>query len=253
MTDLVASNLTVAAGASVLVENASFRLSPGELVALLGPNGAGKTSLLRASLGFEKLANGSAKLGDIDCALLPPAQRARRVSYLPQSRPLSWPNLVRDVVALGRFSHGAQIGRMKDDDAAAVERAFVACDILHLAGRKTDTLSGGELARVHCARAFAAETPLLVADEPVAALDPRHQFRIMDLVKAYVERGGGALVILHDIGLAARYADRLIWMKSGRLLDDGSPGETLTAERLMAVYGVEAQVSGTSVVMKGAA
>ena len=253
MTDLVVKDLTVTVGASVLVQGASFRFSPGELVALLGPNGAGKTSLLRASLGFEKVASGSARLGNINSATLPATERARQVSYLPQSRPLSWPNLVRDVVALGRFSHGAQIGRLKGDDAAAVERALAACDLLHLAGRKTDTLSGGELARVHCARAFAAETPLLAADEPVAALDPRHQFRIMDLVKAYVERGGGAFVILHDIGLAARYADRLIWMKNGRLLDDGPPSETLTAERLMTVYGVKAQVSGTSVIVKGAA
>ncbi len=252
MTELVATDLTVKAGSAVLVRGASFRLAPGELVLLLGPNGAGKTSLLRAALGLARAAGGSATLGGIESAALSAALRARRVSYLPQVRPLAWPSLVRDVVALGRFAHGAALGRLRGEDAAAVERALHACDLEQLAQRRTDTLSGGELARVHCARAFAAEAPLLIADEPVAALDPRHQFRIMSLVDAFVKRGGGALVVLHDVSLAARYAQRLIWMKEGRILADGPPAETLTAERLEMVYGVRARVAGASVAIEGA-
>ncbi|MBU1286243.1 MAG: ABC transporter ATP-binding protein [Alphaproteobacteria bacterium] len=253
MTDFTVTDLTVKAGRTTLVEGAGFSLVPGELVALLGPNGAGKTSLLRASLGLEKRTSGTASLNGDDCTTLSPMERARRVAYLPQQRPLAWPNAVRDVVALGRFAYGAAPGRLSQPDADAVDRAMETCDLAALAHRSADTLSGGELARVHCARAFAAEAPLLIADEPVAALDPRHQFRIMDIIQSYVARGGGALVVLHDISLAARYASRLIWMKDGRIVADGPPAETLTAERLSEIYGVRAHVHGTRVHIEGAA
>ncbi|MEM7662085.1 MAG: ABC transporter ATP-binding protein [Pseudomonadota bacterium] len=251
MTELVATDLTLKAKDAVLVEAASWSLKPGEFVALLGPNGAGKTSLLRASLGLETPTSGSARLGGDDTNDLIPATRARRLAYLPQIRPLAWPNTVRDVVALGRFAHGAALGRLGTTDAEAVDRAIIACDLTALADRNADTLSGGELARMHCARAFAAEAPLLIADEPTAALDPRHQFRILDLIAEYVAKGGGALVVLHDIQMAARYASRLIWMKDGRIIADGIPSETLTAERLETVYAVRARLDGLTVNMDG--
>ncbi len=251
MTDLVATDLSLKAKDAVLVEGASFRLSPGELIVLLGPNGAGKTSLIRASLGLDRPSSGTATLGGADTHRLSPIARARSVAYLPQIRPLAWPNSVRDVVALGRFSHGAATGRLKGRDAEAVAHAIAACDLEPLAHRSADTLSGGELARMHCARAFAAEAPLLIADEPTAALDPRHQFRILDLISDFVAQGGGALVVLHDIQLAARHASRLIWMNEGRIVADGPPAETLTVERLENVYGIRARVEGLRVEMKG--
>ena len=251
MTELVATDLTLQAKDDLLVDDASFRLSPGELIVLLGPNGAGKTSLIRASLGLEKPSRGLATLSGADTHSLSPIARARGVAYLPQIRPLAWPNTVRDVVALGRFSHGAALGRLKGGDSKAVERAIKACDLTHLAHRSADTLSGGELARMHCARAFAAEAPLLIADEPTSALDPRHQYRILDMITAFVEQGGGALVVLHDIQLAARYASRLIWMQNGRIMADGPPAETLTAGRLETVYGIRASVEGLRVDMAG--
>lgn len=252
MTELVVQDVILRAGEALLLENVSFSLRARELVAVLGPNGAGKTSLIRAALGLENLSSGDAYLGDRAVGSLSPIERARLVSYLPQVRPLAWPNRVRDVVALGRFSHGAALANLKDVDADAVEQALLDCDLSHLSDRRVDTLSGGELARVHCARAFAAGAPLLVADEPIAALDPRHQFRILDLIKAYVEKGGGALVVLHDVELAARYASRLIWMKAGQIVADGAPEATLSAARLEAVYGVRAKVDGLSIDMKGA-
>ena len=252
MAELLTRDLIVRAGKAMLVDRASIRLVPGELVALLGPNGAGKTSLLRAALGLEKRTLGLATLDGIDSEHLSPMQRARRVAYLPQQRPLAWPNTVRDVVALGRFAYGAAPGRLGADDAEAVDRAIERCDLAAFRNRQTDTLSGGELARVHCARAFAADAPLLVADEPVAALDPRHQFRIMDIIADFVANGGGALVVLHDIALAARYATRMVWMKDSRIIADGSPEETLTPGRLAEVYGVSAHVDGRSVTIDGA-
>jgi iron complex transport system ATP-binding protein len=252
MTELSVQALARKAGDAVLFEEASLTLAPGELIGLLGPNGAGKTSLLRTALGMEKRSAGTSTISGADCEILSPVARARQIAYLPQQRPLAWPNTVRDVVALGRFAYGAAPGRLSDIDSAAVDRAMQLCDLAALAHRTADTLSGGELARVHCARAFAAEAPLLIADEPVAALDPRHQFRIMDIIAAYVARGGGALVVLHDIALAARYATRLIWMKDGRIVADGSVAETLTAERLAEIYGIKATVDGARIEITGA-
>lgn len=252
MTDLRAENITVKAGVTSLVENAGFTLNAGELVAMLGPNGAGKTTLLRAAIGLQKPASGAAFVCGDDVQTLSPHIRARRIAYLPQTRPLAWPSRVMDIVALGRFSHGANLGHLKGPDLSAVNEAIDACDITHLKDRHADTLSGGELARMHCARAFAAQAPLLIADEPVAALDPRHQFRVMDLIRAYVQNGGGALVVLHDIALAAKYADRLIWMKDGAIIADGSPKETLSEKRLADIYGVKVTISGTSVQIDGA-
>lgn len=252
MTELSAKNITINAGSMSLVENASFNLRSSELVAMLGPNGAGKTTLLRAVLGLQKPASGSALISGENAYSISPNSRARHIAYLPQIRPLAWPNRVQDIVALGRFSHGANLGHLKGKDLAAVTQAISACDIDHLKERHADTLSGGELARMHCARAFAAQAPLLIADEPVAALDPRHQFRVMDLIKAYVKKGGGALVVLHDISLAAKYADRLIWMKAGKIVADGSPAETLSEKRLADIYGVKTTVSEGSVQIDGA-
>lgn len=250
--ELTAEAISVVAGEARLVKDVSFSLSAGELVALLGPNGAGKTMLLRAALGLEKRAGGSARLGGDETATLDPVIRARRLSYLPQSRPLAWPNRVYDIVSLGRYAYGAAPGRLSTDDAAAVNAALDACDIAHLAARKADTLSGGELSRVHCARAFAGGAPLIVADEPAAALDPRHQFRVMDLFRRFADGGGGALVVLHDITLAARYADRIVWMSEGEIVAEGSPAETMTPDRLAAVYGVRARVDGAAIEIDGA-
>ncbi|MEM8981741.1 MAG: ABC transporter ATP-binding protein [Pseudomonadota bacterium] len=252
MTELSTKALSVVRTGKTLVDNAELRCQPGEFVALLGPNGAGKTTLLRAALGLVPRTAGSATLSGDDTAQLSPQERARRASYLPQRRPLAWPSPVRDVVALGRFAHGAALGRLGDTDEQAVAAALAACDLTALADRATDTLSGGELARVHFARAFAAQAPLLIADEPVAALDPRHQHRIMELVHDFVKGGGGALIVLHDVALAARFADRLVWMRGGRLIADGPPDETLTAERLADVYRVRASVDGSAVNIEGA-
>ena len=242
MTELAAQGLHVVMGGREVVRGASVRVAPGELVALLGPNGAGKTMLLRAVLGLVKRSRGQVEAGGNDPARLTAAERARRMAYLPQSRPLAWPVRVRDVVALGRFAHGASPGRLRGEDAAAVERALSACDLAPLSDRPCSTLSGGELSRTHVARALAAEAPLLLADEPTAALDPLHQHRIMTLIRAYADAGNGALVVLHEAALAARFADRLTWMKEGCVVADGPPEDTLTPERMAQVYGVRAAV-----------
>ena len=234
MPELAVDRLCVALGGRTVVRDASWRLDGGELVALLGANGAGKTTALRAVLGLTPRSGGEVRVGGDDPARMPPSERARRIAYLPQIRPLAWPVRVRDVVALGRFAHGA--------DAEAVVRALQACDLESLVERSCSTLSGGELARVHVARALAAEAPLLLADEPTASLDPLHQFQVMQLLRSGADAGRGVLVVMHDAALAACTADRLLWMAAGRIVADGPPEATLTAARLAEVYGVRANV-----------
>lgn len=243
MTSLVANNVSVKAGGTMLVQDASLSIAPGELVAILGANGAGKTSLVRTLMGITAASSGTAQLNGQNCFGLAPSDRAKFVSYLPQRRPLAWPLRVRDVVALGRFAHGAALGRLGTADETAVNAAIESCNLSELKDRSTDNLSGGELARVHFARAIAGTTPLLVADEPVAELDPRHQILVADLIRKYVNNGGGALVILHEVALAARIADRLVWMKNGRIIAEGTPLKTLTSQTMEDVYGVQARVS----------
>lgn len=242
MAELCIRDIDVTLGQREVLRGASLRVRPGELVVLLGPNGAGKTMLLRAVLGLVSRRRGSIRLDNDDPALLSAAERARRLSYLPQSRPLAWPLRVRDMVSLGRFAHGASPGRLGNEDADAVERALAACDLQRLADRPCDTLSGGELCRAHMARAMAGEAPVLLADEPTEALDPLHQYQVLSLIRAYADAGNGALVVLHEAALAARFADRLAWMCDGRVVADGPPDQTLTPGRMAEVYGVRAVV-----------
>lgn len=240
---LQVEDASLTANRASLLDRASLALVPGELVVLLGPNGAGKTSLLRVALGLAVPDSGTALMGGEPAASVSAQSRARAVTYLPQMRDLAWPLRVRDVVALGRFAYGASPERMGPADASATEQAMCACDLINLADRATDTLSGGELARVHIARALASQAPLMLADEPVASLDPRHQHKVMRLIRGYVDRGGGALVVLHDLDLAALYADRLVWMADGRTITSGSVADTMTPHWITAIYGVQATVT----------
>jgi iron complex transport system ATP-binding protein len=208
-----------------LLDGAHLALSGGEFVALLGPNGAGKTTLLRALLGLQPLHTGDVALNGSAIATYTDRSRARLVSYLPQQRELAWPNLVPDVVALGRYAHGAGTGALSELDQVAVADAISVCDLGGLATRRVDTLSGGELARVQCARVIAAQTPLLIADEPTAGLDLRHQHRILKLFREYVDDGHGVLAVLHDINLAMSYADRIVWLDRGKVVGEHLPQE----------------------------
>jgi iron complex transport system ATP-binding protein len=253
MGELRADALSVRAGERTVVRDATFTLQRGALTVLLGPNGAGKTTLVRALAGLAKPAAGAALLDGAPVASIPPTVRARRIAYLPQSRPLAWPLRVRDVVALGRFAHGAAAERLSGADAQAVDTALADCALTDLADRTADTLSGGEAARMHLARALAAQAPILLADEPVAALDLRHQWEVMTLLQRFAQRGGAALAVVHDVALAARFADTLIWLHDGAVSAMGPPAQTLTTERLRAVYGMRAEVTGSEVRLLGPA
>ena len=241
---LSADQVEVRAADTTLVHEASVQILPGEVVVLLGPNGAGKSSLLRALVGITPV-EASIQLGADRLDNLSIQERARRVSYLPQGRETAWPNRVFDIVALGRFAQGVALGRLTDADHQAVTQAITACDLQTLQDRRVDTLSGGEMARVHCARLYAANTPLLVADEPTAGLDPLQQHRITQLFASYAGDTKAVLLVLHDINLALRYGTRLLWMKEGQIVADLSP-DAVTADLVTKVYQVEAEEVNTT-------
>lgn len=238
--DLILEEIGVRLSGRHVVEDVSATLLAGSLTALVGPNGAGKTSLVRALVGLLP-HEGVARFAGDDLAALTPRERARRIAYLPQGHEAHWPLPARDIVALGRTPHGAaDPDTLSAGDQEAVARAMDTTDTLHLAERPVTTLSGGERARVALARVFAAEAPVILADEPTAALDPRHQLDVMRGLRAQADAGGLVVVVTHDLGLAARFADRVLVLAEGRPAAFGPPTESLGEDVLRSVFGVEA-------------
>lgn len=234
-----ARGVTVTGGGCTIVRDASLDLRGGELVGLVGPNGAGKSTLLRALTGVRRFA-GEVLLDGQPLASLPPRRRARRIAYLPQDRHVEWAMAVRDVVALGRHPFQRRFAHLSADDHAAIERAMQQLAIAPLADRPATVLSGGELARTLLARALAVEAPLLLADEPVASLDPFHQLQVMEVLRARANAGDGVLAVLHDLSLAARLMDRVIVMHRGEVVADGPPAQVLDADLLGEVFRIRA-------------
>jgi iron complex transport system ATP-binding protein len=235
------SKVGVTISGRAVVRDVSGALPGGALVALLGPNGAGKTTLLRAMAGLAPHA-GTVRLDGADAAALPPMARARAMAYLPQGHQAHWPLAARDIVALGRYPHRVDPSRLSPADTAIVEAAMARADCAAFADQNVQTLSGGERARVMLARVFAVEAPVLLADEPTAALDPRHQIGVMEALRAEAARGALVVAVTHDIALAARFADRVLLMADGAVAADGAPDAVLTDDRLRAVYGVAARM-----------
>jgi iron complex transport system ATP-binding protein len=241
MSLLALEAVTVRRGPCPVVDGVSASIGAGELVGLIGPNGAGKTTLMRAALGLIR-AEGTIALGGTPLAQLAPRERALRAAYLPQDREIAWPVRVETLVGLGRTPHLPPGRTPGPADRAAVEAALARMDLTAFRDRPATALSGGERARALIARALAQEAPLLVADEPAAGLDPAHQLQLMALLREMAGTGRGVVVSLHDLGLAARWCDRLLLMHQGRLVAEGPPESVLTAERLAAVYGITAHL-----------
>jgi iron complex transport system ATP-binding protein len=230
-------DLRVHLGGRTVVESVSFRAQAGECIFVLGANGAGKSTLLRALAGLLP-ASGDVRINGSALATFSPGARARQLAYLPQGHSVHWPLPARDVVAIGRLPHGSSLVHLRLDDAAAIDRALAAVDATHLADRPVTELSGGERARVLLARALAVEAPVLLADEPIAALDPDHQLAVMELLRQIV--GGGRLVIaaMHDLLLASRFATRILLLDQGRLIGDGAPASVLTDAALAQAFAI---------------
>ncbi|WP_213772177.1 ABC transporter ATP-binding protein [Bradyrhizobium sp. dw_78] len=237
---LSAQSVYVKLAGRTVLNDISCTLPPGHLVALVGPNGAGKTTLLRALAGLLP-SDGDIQIGGDALSSLSLRDRARRFAYLPQGHIVYWPLPAHDIVALGRYPHGAtDPSRLAPEDAEAVLRAMQAADVMEFAARRVTELSGGERSRVALARVFAVEAPVILADEPTASLDPRHQLDVMKSLRMAADKGVLVIVVTHDLGLAARFADTVLVLSQGRLAAHGAPGEALS-ERVMAeVFGISA-------------
>jgi iron complex transport system ATP-binding protein len=238
MTALSADHLNVALAGRPVLSDVSLQLASGHLVALVGPNGAGKTTLLRALAGLIP-SDGVIKVGGEALAALSLRARAKRFGYLPQGHMVHWPLPARDIVALGRYPHGAtDPARLSPRDVEAVVRAMQAADVMEFAERRVTELSGGERSRVALARVFAVEAPIILADEPTASLDPRHQIDVMKGLRAAADRGVLVIVVTHDLGLAARFADHALVLSQGRLASQGAPADALSEAVMADVFRI---------------
>jgi iron complex transport system ATP-binding protein len=236
---LQATGLEVLRGGKRVIENIDLSFERKCLTAVLGPNGAGKSTLLGALAGLIAPARGRVALEGAEVSSLPPAARARRIGYLPQSPEAVWPVTVHTLVSLARIPHRGKSSAREDE--AAIQQALARTDTAQWVERDVQTLSGGERARVMLARVIAGEPEWVLADEPFTGLDPAHQFDAADLLRSLADAGCGVIFTLHDLTLAARVADRVVVVCQGKVSADGPPDTALTPGLLRDVYNIEAE------------
>lgn len=228
-----------------ILDAVDLELRPGELLGLCGPNGAGKTALLRTAIGLERCSAGVVRTNGRALYDLSGMERARQMAYLPQSAEAAWPISVGEAVLLGRLPHGRRIG---PEDLRLRDEALAAVGLTALAARPLTALSGGERALALLARAIAVGAPVLLLDEPGAALDPSHQLTVMRLFRRLAEAGTAICLVLHDLALAARFCDRIALLDAGRLVAEGPAEAVLNDERLASVYavrGIRQEIDGS--------
>lgn len=245
MSLLSASNISLSFADQQVLKDISLSVERGEVVGLIGPNGAGKTTLLRILANLQNPDHGQACLNNKSLKDTALKELAQQIGYLAQGAPAHWPLLVEKVVELGRLPYQSLNQSLwqglSASDKKIIDQAIAQTEIGHLRQRPITTLSGGERMRALLARLFASEPTLILADEPVAALDPYHQLHIMELLREHAAKNGAVIVVLHDLNLAARFCDRLMLLKDGRLVAEGKPGEVLNNQQLRDVYGIEAK------------
>lgn len=229
-------------GGRPALEDVSFDVEKGELVAIVGPNGAGKSTLLRVVLGFVPLQRGEVTIGGRAPSSVARRELARIAAFVPQGHEAELAFTVREMVAMGRTPHLGRIEPERAIDREAIDEAMRDTDLASLATRRFDELSGGERQRALLARAFAQRAPLLVLDEPNASLDLRHAWELLALLRKRVDGGATAIAALHDLELAARFCDRMVVLDGGRVAALGAPRDVLTPELLATVFGVVAEV-----------
>ena len=237
MTVLAAQGIAVTLGGRPVLRGVDVAVRPGEVLGLIGANGAGKSTLLRVLAGLRRPDAGTVTLDGAGLDAIGVQRLAVARAYLPQGGAAHWSLTASEIVALGRLPHRRAISDPALHQAAII-RAMDRTGTTDLRDRVLDTLSGGERMRVLLARALAVEAPVLLADEPVAALDPLHQIRIMQLLGALAADGDAVAVVLHDLPLASRFCHRLHLLHDGRVLAEGPPPGVLTDEHLGRAYGV---------------
>jgi len=238
MTRLELSGVDAQYEGSPVLREASLLAEAGQVVALVGPNGAGKSTLLRCACGLLTPTAGQVRLDGEMISVLSDRERARRIAYLAADPSVAWSLEVERLVALGRAPFLQPLRQLSEADTTSVDRAMEAADIIHLKGRRVDTLSSGERARVHLARVLATDADLILLDEPIAALDPRHQLRVMEIVRASASKGAIVILAIHALDLAVRYADQIVVMDDGRIRAQGRANEALSAQLLAEVFGI---------------
>jgi iron complex transport system ATP-binding protein len=240
---LAAEGVRLAYGEKVVVDDLDLQLTDGSFTAIVGPNGCGKSTLLRALGRLLRPTSGTVLLDGRAITSTPTREVAKVLGLLPQT-PLAPEGLtVADLVARGRHPHQSWLRQWSSDDEAAVTEALTWTDMADLADAPVDALSGGQRQRAWISMALAQGTDLLLLDEPTTYLDLAHQVDVLELVgRLHTERGRTVVVVLHDLNLAARYAERLVAMKDGVLVASGTPQEVLTEQLLADVFELEARV-----------
>ena len=240
---LAAEEVTLAYGDRVVVEELSLTLAPGRITAIVGANGCGKSTLLRALARLLRPTSGQVVLDGAALASRPTREVARTLGLLPQSPVAPEGIAVADLVGRGRHPHQRMLARWTARDYEAVAAALEATGVADLADRSVDELSGGQRQRVWIAMALAQETDILLLDEPTTFLDVAHQVEVLDLLTDLNrDRGTTIVMVLHDLNLAARYADELVAMRAGRVHAAGSPVDVVTEELVRDVFGLDCSV-----------
>jgi iron complex transport system ATP-binding protein len=233
-----ARGIAVSLNGTAILRGIDLTLEPGQMVGLIGPNGAGKTTLLRVLANLRPPDHGSLLYDGATVSQMGRRAFARQLAYLAQGSVVHWPLTVERLVGLGRLPYRQPWSKGAEDDERAITEALRATETEPLRHRMLATLSSGERTRVLLARALAVEAPALLADEPIAALDPYHQLHVIELLQETARQGKTVVVVLHDLTLAARFCARLVLLDAGRVVADGSPEAVLCAANLARVYRV---------------
>lgn len=235
-----ADSVRVVRGGRALLDDVSLEVRAGEVLTMLGPNGAGKSTLMSLLSGDLQPDSGSVRFGERDISKWSLLELSRRRSVLLQENQLMFPFTVHQVVEMGRAPWRRT--ERENEDNEAISEAITTADIGHLGTRRVPSLSGGERARVAFARVMAGRTGVLMLDEPTAALDIGHQEQVLTLARARAQSGDAVIIVLHDLNLAAAYADRIALLRDGALVAHGTPDEVLTEDIVSDVYRTPVEV-----------
>jgi iron complex transport system ATP-binding protein len=244
VTALATTSLVIRRGGRAIVQNASLRAQSGELVALIGANGAGKSTLLASLAGLLAPDSGSILIDGRAISAFSRVALARRRAYLPQNPRCEWPISVERLIALGLTPALPAFGGLPPAFETRITEMLTQWDLLPQREQAATTLSGGELARAMLARALVGDPDILIADEPISGLDPRHALDTLARLRALARSGKLVVISIHDLTLAARYATRLVVIDRGRIVTEGRPGEILTPALLRSVFEVEGNIIG---------